>query len=100
METFNIPTETDFRRWIKEVVKECLAEHLRNNEATPKEEVLLNRKEAARILRVSLVTLTDWMKRGLPYHKQRGRIYFVECEIMEYIKRRNRGSSQILGAQA
>ena len=51
-----------------------------------KEEPLLNRKEIAMLLRISLVTLTDWMKRGLPCHKQRGRVYFMRSEVMEYIK--------------
>ena len=85
METFFIPTEDDFKKWIKEAVKESFSETgiiQREN----KEEPLLNRKEIARLLHISLVTLTDWMKRGLPSHKQRGRVYFLRSEVMEYIK--------------
>ena len=41
----------------------------------------------AKILRISLVTLTDWMKRGLPCHKQRGRVYFMKSEVVEYIQK-------------
>jgi len=52
---------------------------------TDKEE-LLNRKEIAKKLRISLVTLNDWVKRGLPSHKQRGRVYFIHSEVMDYIK--------------
>jgi phage terminase Nu1 subunit (DNA packaging protein) len=48
----------------------------------------LNRKEIAGFLRVSLVTLNDWIKRGLPSHKQRGRIYFDKKEVLDYIKER------------
>jgi len=88
METFYIPTENDFRRWIKEAVKECL------ETALPKEvsikqsdEPLISRKETARKLGISLVTLTDWVKRGMPSHKNRGRVYFIFSEVIEYIKR-------------
>jgi hypothetical protein len=62
-------------KWIKEAVRESLKE-LASKELIARvetEEKLLNRKEVANLLRISLVTLTDWMKRGLPYHKQRGR---------------------------
>ena len=47
---------------------------------------LLNRKEIAKFLRISLPTLTDWIKRGLPSHKQRGRVYFDKTEVIQYIK--------------
>ena len=85
METFFIPTEDDFKKWIKEAVKESFSESGIIQKEN-KEEPLLNRKEVARILHVSLVTLTDWMKRGLPSHKQRGRVYFLRSEVMGYIK--------------
>ena len=85
METFFIPTEDDFKKWIKEAVKESFLESGIIQKEN-KEEPLLNRNDVARILHVSLVTLTDWMKRGLPSHKQRGRVYFLRSEVMEYIK--------------
>ncbi len=56
-----------------------------------KEDDLLNRDEIAKFLRISLVTLTDWMQRGLPSHKQRGRVYFIKSEIMNYIKENHMG---------
>lgn len=87
METFYIPTENDFKRWIKEAVTECLKTGLpvvKLNE--PKESEFLNRKEIAKVLNVSLVTITDWVKRGLPSHKQRGRVYFDKAEVLNYIK--------------
>lgn len=87
METFFIPTENDFRKWIKEAVRECLEESVMKNRIEENKEQLINRKETAKLLRVSLVTLTDWMKRGLPFHKQRGKVYFIESEVMDYIKR-------------
>ncbi|MEP6845226.1 MAG: helix-turn-helix domain-containing protein [Panacibacter sp.] len=87
METLNIPNENDFKRWVKEALKEYLQDSFQKgipNEQN--EDALLNRKEIAKFLRISLVTLTDWMKRGLPSHKQRGRVYFVRSEVLDYIK--------------
>ncbi len=87
METLYIPTENDFKKWIKEAVQECLnGSSAINSSKINQEESLLNRKEIAKLLRISLVTLTDWIKRGLPSHKQRGRVYFMRSEVMEYIK--------------
>ncbi len=87
MESLFIPNENDFKRWIKEAVKECLqGSLLKENVHDQKADDLLNRKEIAKFLRISLVTLTDWMKRGMPSHKQRGRVYFLKAEVLEYIK--------------
>ncbi|MGI8949958.1 MAG: helix-turn-helix transcriptional regulator [Chitinophagaceae bacterium] len=87
METLFIPTETDFKKWVKEAVKEYLQEHLESAVSkNTSEDYLLNRKEIAKFLRISLVTLTDWMKRGLPSHHQRGRVYFDKKEVLDYIK--------------
>jgi len=43
----------------------------------------LNRAEIAEFLRVSPVTITDWMKKGLPYKRMEGRVYFIKEEVME-----------------
>ena len=87
METLFIPNEKDFKRWIKEAVKDFLHEFTKEElRDERKEENLLNRKEIAKFLRVSLPTLTDWIKRGLPSHKQRGRVYFDKTEVIKYIK--------------
>ena len=87
METLFIPTENDFKRWIKDAVKEYIHEHLQHtNSNENNDDGLLNRKEIAKFLRISLVTLNDWIKRGLPSHPQRGRIYFDKNEVLDYIK--------------
>ncbi len=87
METINIPTEADIKRWVKEAVKECLEEKVSYDVLkTNKEEPLLSRKDIAKLLRISLVTLTDWVKRGLPSHKHRGRVYFLYSEVLHYLK--------------
>lgn len=84
-----IPSEQDFRRWIKEAVRECFEEILLKNrglETAPEMEPLLSRKEIAKVLRISLVTLHEWMKQGLPNHKQGGKVYFLQSEVYQYLK--------------
>ncbi len=87
METLFIPTENDFRKWIKESINECIKSSLiKDNILDGQEEELLNRIEVAKKLRISLPTLTDWVKRGLPSHKQRGRVYFIHRSYGVYQK--------------
>jgi len=92
MPNLYIPNEDDFRRWIKEALKEYLEDTpiKRNISTDPQQEPLLNRKEVAGIFHISLVTLHDWMNRGLPCHKQRGRVYFVRSEVIDYVKMNRR----------
>ena len=57
METLFIPNENDFKRWIKEAVKDFLQEFTKEElKDKQNEENLLNRKEIAKFLRVSLST--------------------------------------------
>ena len=86
METLFIPNENDFKRWIKEALDDSLKNRPGSVTNSENAEDLLNRVEISKLLRVSLVTLTDWMKRGLPSHKQRGRVYFMKSEVLDYIK--------------
>ena len=86
METLFIPNENDFKRWIKEAVKEFFEASPRSPKENQIEGDLHNRKEIAKLLRISLVTLNDWVNRGLASYKQRGRVYFDKTEVKEYIK--------------
>jgi hypothetical protein len=89
MDTLFIPTEQDFKRWVTEAVKECLKKE--GNQMIPgtiAAEPVLSRKEIAALFKISLVTLHDWMKRGLPFHKQRGRVFFFRSEVLAYITQR------------
>lgn len=96
METLFIPNENDFKRWIKEAVKDFLQEFTKEELRDElKKENLLNRKEIVKFLRVSLPTLTDWIKRGLPSHKQRGRVYFDKTEVIKYIKKNKIGKLKL-----
>jgi len=96
MNLISFPDEADFRKWVKEAIKESLNEYFTQNKPLAEnEEIFLSRSEIAGILRVSLVTLTDWMKRGLPCHKHRGRVYFIRSEVMEHIKKQHLGSHRL-----
>ena len=98
MEALFIPNENDFKKWVKEAVQEYFQSALPQKSVTEekeKENDLISRKEVAKLLQVSLVTLTDWMKRGLPYHKQRGRVYFIKSEILDYIQKINSSRERI-----
>lgn len=89
METVFIAREEDFRRWVSEAVKEAIQSlNIQTDKAvSPDSEPLLSRKEVAAIFNVSLVTLHSWMKRGLPSHKQQGRVYFLRSEVMGHLKK-------------
>ncbi len=94
MATLYVPTEDDVKKWVKEAVQECFA-LMMTPSGSDRDEPLLSRVEAAKLLRVSLVTLTDWMKRGLPCHKQRGRVYFLKSEVMGFIKEHRMGEERV-----
>lgn len=88
MDNIFIPNEQDFRRWIREEVERCLQKtHINGPPSqSPDQEALLSRRDIAQIFDISLVTLNDWVKRGLPREKQRGRVYFLRSEVMKYIR--------------
>ncbi len=92
MDTLFIPTENDFKTWIREAVKESLNVFAaQNDKATEKaQEPLISRKDVSLFLGISMVTLNEWMKKGLPNHKVNGRVYFHRSEVLEYVKTNRR----------
>lgn len=80
--------EDDLKKWVREAIREEVEVILsaRSVKSSEKEDGFLTRKEAAQYLRISLVTLHDWMKRGLPAHRKRGRVLFLKSEIFEWFK--------------
>ena len=42
----------------------------------------MSRAEIAEYLGISTVTVTDWMKKGLPYKRMNGRVYFIKEDVM------------------
>lgn len=92
MDTFFIPNENDFKRWIKEALKELL-EFIPGNavkKGDSDSEPLMSRKEIAFMFKVSLVTLNNWKNAGLPSYKQGGRVYFLYSEVMAYLKQKTK----------
>lgn len=86
MENIMIPGENDIKQWIKEAIREYFAEFPLVSQIENKAAVPMTRKEIADFLKISLVTLHDWMNKGLPYHKQQGKVYFFLDEVIGYIK--------------
>ena len=92
MDTLFIPTETDFKNWIREAVKESLdiSAAQFDKDTAQTSEPLISRKEVGKYLNISPVTLNEWMKKGLPSHKVNGRVYFQRSEVLEYVKANRR----------
>jgi hypothetical protein len=68
---------------IREAVRAELQEHFKTGDRQrPNSEKLLSKQELAAELGVSLVTLTDWMKKGLPYLRLHKRVYFKKNEVL------------------
>lgn len=87
MEILYIPSEADVKKWVKQALVEYFESHpiLPASLSANNELPFLNRKQVAGMFGISLVTLHDWMNHGLPHHKQRGRVYFVRTEVVEYV---------------
>jgi predicted DNA-binding transcriptional regulator AlpA len=68
---------------IREAIRAELQEHFKIDGSQPlNSEKLLSKQELAAELGVSLVTLTDWMKKGLPYLRLHKRVYFKKSEVL------------------
>lgn len=69
---------------LSEMIRETVRDEMLNlkpPKAKP-ENKFLTRKETARRLKVSLVTLTDWVNRGrIKAHKIGGRVLFRESDV-------------------
>jgi hypothetical protein len=86
MTNISLPQEDDFKRWLREVIREELQQSPSPSPKTAPEEALLSRQQIAAELGISLVTLTDWMKKGLPYLRLNGRVYFKRSEVIASMK--------------
>ncbi|MGJ8685678.1 MAG: helix-turn-helix domain-containing protein [Nonlabens sp.] len=74
------------REAVRNELKTILKEKRNLSSDPKKEESLLTKKEMADELDISLVTLTDWMKKGLPYHRLHSRIYFRKEDVFNSMK--------------
>ena len=66
---------------LKSLLYQWLDEHP-ISKVQPIQETPMSRTEIAEYLGISTVTVTDWMKKGLPYKRMQGRVYFMKDEVM------------------
>ena len=72
---------------LKKELIEPLKEELKRLEATKDPEILLSRKEAAKFLGITLVTLHDWTKRKFVIAGRIGnRVYFKKSDLINAIE--------------
>jgi len=71
---------------LKTLIYQWLDEHphflFKEHEQHQGQEKPMNRKEMAEYLSISPVTVSDWMKKGLPYRRMHGRVFFMKDEVM------------------
>lgn len=85
MSSIVVLEENELRKLVRESMAEVLHLGLNKtgeNGVPSPEEPLLSRQQMAAELNISLVTITDWMKKGLPYLRLNGRVYFRRSEVI------------------
>jgi DNA-binding transcriptional regulator YhcF (GntR family) len=85
MENIN---EQALRQCIRDALRAELQEHFKTGGSSKQkpEERLLSKQELAAELGVSLVTLTYWMKKGLPFLRLHRRVYFKKSEVFKIMQ--------------
>jgi predicted DNA-binding transcriptional regulator AlpA len=74
---------------IREAVRAELQDHFKTGSRLHvQDERLLSKQELAAELGVSLVTLTDWMKKGLPFLRLHKRVYFRKSEVLKIMQQK------------
>jgi excisionase family DNA binding protein len=95
MERLIITDEEHLRKILRETVRqEIRAEISSMKEALSNKAIAMDltneeymgRKEIAHYLKITLPTLTEWVKRGLPKHQRRRRVLFLKSEVLEWMK--------------
>jgi predicted DNA-binding transcriptional regulator AlpA len=77
-------------RCIRDAVRAELQDHFKTSGLQPQDERLLSKHELAEELGVSLVTLTDWMKKGLPFLRLHKRVYFKKSEVLKIMQQKTK----------
>ena len=89
-----IINEQALNQCIRDAVRAELREHFRTgSNQLPKEEQLLSKQELADELGISLVTLTNWMKKGLPFLRLHKRVFFERSKVIEIMRRQTANST-------
>ncbi|RKR84519.1 helix-turn-helix protein [Mucilaginibacter gracilis] len=87
-----IINEQALSQCVKDAVRAELQQHFKTagSPGRAAEERLLSKQELAADLGVSLVTLTDWMKKGLPFLRLHKRVYFKKSEVLEIMQQNSK----------
>ncbi|MBT2560806.1 helix-turn-helix domain-containing protein [Pedobacter sp. ISL-68] len=85
-----IINEQALSQCIRDALRAELQEHFKTGGSSrqEQEERLLSKQELSAELGVSLVTLTDWMKKGLPFLRLHRRVYFKKSEVLEIMRQK------------
>jgi excisionase family DNA binding protein len=71
---------------LKSLIYQWLDEHphflFQASEKEKESDKPMSRPEIAEYLGISKVTVTDWMKKGLPYKRMNGRVYFIKEDVL------------------
>jgi excisionase family DNA binding protein len=62
-----------------------------------KPEKPMSRVELAEYLGISKITVTDWIKKGLPHRRMSGRVFFIREEVLDAMKTFNRRKKNKMG---
>ena len=85
---------------LKNFTRQVIQEEFKNalspkaDPTSKSDERLLSRAQMARELDVSLVTLHQWQKDGLPYRRLHRRLYFVKSEVLNYMYSNNKSKKK------
>ena len=84
-------SELEVKAWIREIIREELSqlkESIRPVTPPSDDAPLMTRAEVAQYLRISLVTLTSWVRRGLPAQRnlEGGRVLFIKSDVLQWLK--------------
>jgi hypothetical protein len=71
---------------VREAARAELQEHFKKGNSQPAEKRLLSKQELATELGVSLITLTEWMNKGLPFLRLHKRVYFKKSEVLKIMQ--------------
>lgn len=81
--------EEEVKNWIKEAIEEQFKKMVPPSFSNSIDEPFMTRKEVAKMLNISLVTLTAWTNRDFPHLRQDGRMYFLRSEIITFMKNKS-----------
>lgn len=83
-----IINEQALSRCIRDALRAELQEHFKagGGQQQIANERLLSKQELANDLGVSLVTLSEWMKKGLPFLRLHKRVYFKKSEVLKIMQ--------------